>query len=231
MNIATRAVALVSLLFAGVGHAQSQPATEPKFRIIVVPETRGGPNFTVTNLSGKTLTACHIRFSASSESAPQLGMSWDPILAAADPRGPRPLTPGASVTMYLPHAVGGPLPDKAQIVAGVWADGETFGETEWVKQLLDNRTLMASNYEQAIGFLQRGADQNWTRAQYLAALNGKGNSGPFYAIRSTLQANGILNTDSRNLVNTVQDLLALFTKRLGQLREARPTESASTHPQ
>src|SRR5262249_5122718 len=146
-------ILIPSLLFSPLGHGQSQPAIQPKFRINIAAEAHGGPSFTVTNLSGKTLTACHIRFSVSAQNLAQVEISWDPIIEAEDPRGTRPLTPGAAVTMYLPHAVSGPLPDKAEIVAGVWADGATFGETQWVKQLLDSRALLASDYEQAIGLL------------------------------------------------------------------------------
>jgi hypothetical protein len=80
-----------------------------------------------------------------------------------------PIEPGGRITQHLSHAVGGPLPDKIEVVAGVWADGETFGQPDWVKVILKNREIQASAYEQATSMLQRGLDQNWTRDQYLQA--------------------------------------------------------------
>ena len=70
--------------------------------------------------------------------------------------------------MYLPHKVGGPLPDRVEVIAGIWEDGETFGEAVWVKTLLDHRASLTSAYEQAIFMLQKGLNENWTRGQYLA---------------------------------------------------------------
>lgn len=109
------------------------------------------------------------------------------VEASLDAKRPGPLEPGASLTLFLPHEVGGALPDRVEVVAGIWDDGETFGLAVWVKALIDNRASLRSAYEQAVSLLQRGLDENWPRGQYLAALNSKPNSLPFYAIRSTLE--------------------------------------------
>ena len=67
--------------------------------------------------------------------------------------------------------------------------GETFGQLVWVNNVLKARAMRASEYEQAVTILQKGLDQNWASNQYLQALSDKQNSGPVYAVRSTLAAN------------------------------------------
>jgi hypothetical protein len=135
------------------------------------------------------------------------------------------------MTMVLPHQVGGPLPDKVEAVAGIWADGETFGQEVWLKRLLDHRAAMTSAYEQAISLLQQGLDQNWTSNQYLAALNSKPNSLPFYSIRSTVEANSKLSENQRPLQHAMQHLLAYFTQNLAVLHQAKPSGSVPEAPQ
>jgi hypothetical protein len=144
-------------------------------------------------------------------------MNWDPLVQTRGPKGEpqRPLTPGQTLTLFLPHKVDGPLPDKAEIIAGIWADGETFGQAVWVKSLVDHRASMVAAYEQAIALLQEGIGHNWTRDQYLAALNSKSNSLPIDSIRRTLLANQGLD----QLVKlAAQDLLAYFEQNLQLLR-------------
>jgi hypothetical protein len=105
------AVLCVSLLVSSAIRGQAETAEQPKFQIEIQPAAEGGPRFTVKSLSNKTLTACTIRFSVSSEDGSQSGMNWDPIVqGGGDPGRERqqPLEPGASMTMFLPHKVGGP---------------------------------------------------------------------------------------------------------------------------
>ena len=151
-------------------------------------------------------------------------MDWDPIWQG-EGRGPeKPLEPEASMTMSLPHEVGGPLPDRVEIIAGIWVDGETFGDT---KRLQDNRNSLATAYQQAISLLQQGLDQNWSRDQFLAALNGKTNSLLIGSIRRALEASA--NSDEA-LQRTMKGLLTHFTQNLGLLRQAKPPASITTNP-
>jgi hypothetical protein len=210
------------LCLASAVHGQSRTAEEPKFQVEIDPAAEGGPKFTVTNLSAKTLGACVFEFSISSEGMPQSHMDWDPAsLPGGDERrkSPKPLEPGASMTLNLLHKVGGPFPDKVQVIAGVWTDGETFGVADWVSVILKNRASLASAYEQAISILRQGLDEQWTRDQYLEALNSKPNSLPFHAIRSTLAASQNSESDRGAVKYTMQALLEYFTKNLEVLRK------------
>ena len=122
----------------------------------------------------------------------------------------------------LPHVVGGPYPDKVEVIAGVWADGETFGQPEWVKIILKGREMQASAYEQAANFLQRGLDQNWTREQFLQALSDMPNSIAISSIRSTLEANQNAEK-ARILRHILLGMLDTFTGKYERFRKAKPT--------
>jgi hypothetical protein len=161
-----------------------QPATErPRFQIEIRATGERGPTYTVTNLSGKRVSACVLEISSSSQRARKSKTVWDALI-----QGQPQIEPGASISQYLPHAVGGPLPDKVEVIAGVWADGETFGQPVWVNNILKTRALRASQYENAAAILQRGLDQNWNRYQYQQAFSDKPDSGPVYTVRTALTA-------------------------------------------
>ena len=225
-----RAIPIV-LIVACAASSRAQSPSEPKFRTEILSSGSEAPQFSLTNLSEKMLTACTIEFSVSKEAKPDGEMDWDPL--AQGGRGPKrepqgPLAPGATLTLYLPHRVGGPLPDKVEVVAGIWADGETFGQEMWIKTLVDHRASLVSAYELAVALLREGLEHDWTQAQYLAALNGKPNSLPFYSLRTTLEAGAGRNKDPRAVKLVVQDLLAHFTQSLSLLRPAKPAEQPAT---
>ena len=219
-------VIIACRLVSSAVHGQSQTAEQPRFQIEIQAAGESGPSYTVTNVTGKTVTACVFRFSSSSESKEISSTVWDAVV-----QDELPIEPGASISKPLGHVVGGPLPDKVEVVAGVWADGEIFGQPDWVKVILKNREMLASAYEQAATILQQGLDQNWTRDQFLEALNNKPNSGPTYAIRSTFVANQRFAERPQLLRNAMQMLLASFTRKSDQLRKAKPTANAAISSQ
>ena len=118
------AAALV-LLPVWAASCLAQIADGPKFRVEIL-ASDASPQFSVTNLSGRTLTACTIEFAVSTEARPQGKMNWDPLVQGRGPKGEAqgPLVPGQSVTLFMPHKVGAPLPDKVEVIAGIWADGQ-----------------------------------------------------------------------------------------------------------
>jgi hypothetical protein len=222
----------IALFLVCAMRSQSQALSEPKFGIDIQRDEQERPTFTLTNLSEKILTACTIQFSVSTEAVRPSEMDWDSLISSRGPHGePQgPLKPGESVTMNLPHIVGRPFPDKVKVVAGIWADGETFGEEVWVKTLVNNRASFVSAYEQAIALLKEGIENNWIRQQYLAALDGKPESLPFYSIRRTFQANQSLDQRPQLAKNIAQRLLDHFEQDLQRLRPQKAVEPIASGP-
>lgn len=224
----------IALFLLCAGRSQTQALSEPKFSIEVQKDEQERPTVTLTNLSEKILTACTIESSVSTEAGRPSEMNLDFLLSSRGPHGEllEPLKPGESVTMNLPHIVGKPLPDKLKVVAGIWADGETFGEEVWVKTIVDLRASYVSAYEKAIALLKEGIKNGWTREQYLGALDGKPQSLPFYAIRKTFQANQALDQRPQLAKNIAQRMLDHFEQDLQRLRSQKavePVANASGH--
>jgi hypothetical protein len=195
--------------------ALSSANTPPIFDVKIQTEGPGSPKFTVTNLTGKAVSACVITFSVGIMEEGQT--MWD-ALTQGDPK----IEPDADISLGLPHAVGGPLPDRVEVVAGVWADGETFGDPKWVERILKNRELTIAHYDEAIALLREGMDQKWTRDQYLHALGGKPDSVAIYSIRSTLKANPAFDKNPERANHTLQRMLDSFTQKSSELKAARP---------
>jgi hypothetical protein len=222
----------IALFLVCAVRSQPQALSEPKFGIEIQKDEQERPTFTLTNLSEKVLSACTIQFSVSTEAVRQSEMNWDSLISSRGPHGESqgPLKPGESVTMNLGHIVGRPFPDKLKVVAGIWADGETFGEQAWVKTLVDNRASLVAAYEQAIALLKEGIENNWTRQQYLAALDGKPESLPFNSIRRTFQANQSLDQHPQLAKNIGQRLLDHFEQDLQRLRPQKAVEPVASAP-
>jgi hypothetical protein len=225
MKILTTVLCVLSavMIVPSAMYGQSLTTEQPRFQIDIQAAGEGGPRYTVTNLTGKTVTACVLQLSSSSQNHGKSKTVWDAVL-----QNVQPIEPGGSISQYLSHVVGNPLPDKVDVVAGVWADGETFGDSIWVKNILETREMRASAYELAATVLQQGLDQNWTRDQYLQAISDKPNSGPIIAIRSTLQANQQFAEKPQLLRGAIQVLLESFRQKSAQIRKAKPTTSAAT---
>jgi hypothetical protein len=209
----------------------AQTATEAKFQIEIQANGGVAPKFSIKNLSTKTLIACTVAHSVSSEARSQGEINWNSFIRAdhgAKAQAQGPLEPGESLTFNLPHVVGHPFPDKVEIIAGIWADGETFGQPLWVKSLLDMNASMASAYEMAIALLQEGIDHNWTSEQYLAALNGKPASPQLFSIRQSFLSNPGLAQHPQLAKNIAQKLLDHFQQDLQLLRPQKSLAPATT---
>ena len=129
MNILAAALNALSasILLSLVVHGQPQAAERPNFQIEIQPPSPvwPDPRFAVTNLTGRTVTACVLELSSSSESKGQSVTVWDAVVLDQSP-----IVPGATISQYLVHAVGSPRPDHVEVIAGIWDDGETFGQAE-----------------------------------------------------------------------------------------------------
>ena len=78
--------------------------------------------------------------------------------------------------------------------------------------------------------LEKGLDEDWTRGQYLAALNSQPNRLPFHSIRRTLEASPNLDQDPRLLQLAMKSLLQHFTESLTLLRKAKLPASGRANP-
>jgi len=151
------------ILFASAAQGPSTTPQRAKFRIEIRAATeksaaaeKKGPTFAVTNLTGKTVTACVFELSYASPGKRSMKTIWDALLD-----GNPPIEPGATILRPLMVIGGSPLPNKGEVIAGVWDDGETFGQTVLANNILKNRALRASEYDDAAAILQQGLKQNW----------------------------------------------------------------------
>jgi hypothetical protein len=211
-------VSAIGMLFPLGGYGQA--TAEGQFQVEIQATGEKGPTYTVTNLSGKTVWACVIELSFARQNAGKSRDVWDAVLQEVPP-----IEPDAKLSQSLSHIVGGPLPDKVEVIAGVWADGETFGQPAWVNIILQTRAMRAMEFEQASAILQKGLELNWTSAQYLEMLGDKTDSGPFISIRSALAANQRNGERPKILRNMMQRLLDTFVQRANRIRLAKPAAS------
>ena len=146
---------------------------------------------------------------------------WDALI-----QDDLPIQPGGTILRSLSHIVGSPLPAKVEVIAGVWADGETFGQALWANNILKTRALRASEYEQAAAMLRQGLDQNWTNNQYVQAFSDKPDAGPVYTVRTALAVTNQQNPQNPQVLNhRMQILLDAFRQKSNQLRKGKPTLS------
>ena len=119
-----------------------------------------------------------------------------------------------------------------EVAAAVWADGRTFGRPDLLKAILMQRTSFLNGYDAGITLLQTGREQNWTRGEYLAAVD-RVKTGPSLssvatrAIKSTLEANPRLDERPRSLRNVVEHMVESFTQRRDALRQIEAGHSCS----
>jgi hypothetical protein len=188
----------------------------PPFEIEIQPAAERGPTFTARNMSDKTVTACVFEFSHSDTGRPEGAMTWD----ASVQRKPA-LEPGATLTLFLGHAVGQPLPDKVELVAGAFTDGDVFGQAKWVKSLLQGRAMFLNDYEQAAAYLQKGLDERWTYEQYLGSLDQLPKQGASDAIRRTLEANTNAQKHAEVLQDLIESMVDQFNRYAKKIRQAQ----------
>lgn len=100
---------------------------------------------------------------------------------------------GESVSENLSDRLGGPIPDKVEVVAGIWGDGITFGRPDRLNLLLINRQMWEDEFDQVVSVLERGLKEDWTRVQYLDALTSLPKNAYAPAARSSLQGNNRLD--------------------------------------
>jgi len=191
----------------------------PKFKIEIRATGEKGqePSFAVTNLTAKTVTACVFEQSYPSQGARITTIVWDALV-----QGNSPVEPGQTVTRPLIPVIGIALPNKVEVITGIWADGESFGPPKWATNIFNDRALRASQYEDAAAILQKGLAQNWNRNQYQQAFIDKPDSGPVYIVRTALTATQQTGQTPQEFTHTMQFLLQTFKQQSDKLRKSKP---------
>jgi hypothetical protein len=204
---------------------QLQPVEQASFQITIHATGEKAPSYTVKNLTGRAITAWVLEISSTAGNKRKSTTVWDSLLKAK-----QPIEPGESMSQYLPHMTGEPLPAKIEVVAGIWADGETFGQPEWVKNIRENRERRISEYERAMRLLQQGLDEDWSRDQDLKTISKDANSGPFTAIQFMLTRTDEYKDNPQLLHKAVQGLLEAFKESAEQIRKAMNAADVAAGP-
>jgi len=208
------------IFFSSATHRPSATPEQPRFKIEIRPtgeKGQKGPGLAVTNLTTKTVTACVFELSYPSPGTRKSKIVWDTLV-----QGDPPIEPGRTALRPFLPIVGGVLPDKVEVIAGLWADGESFGQPEWVNNILKTRALRASEYDDATAILQQGLNQNWTANQYQQAFINKPDTGPVYTVRTALSATQQTAQTPQEFTHTMQFLLQSFKQQSDRLRKPKP---------
>jgi hypothetical protein len=218
MKIIAAAFCALNIAMLSPSALYSQRATErPQFRVEIHPGADKRPACTVTNLSGKPVSALVFEISSSSQPARKAKKVWDTLLEAV-----HPIEPGASISRPLFEFAFSPQPDQIKVIAAVWTDGETFGPPASVNLILNNRAARAADYEDAARILQQGLSQNWTRDQYEQAFRDKPDTGAVYTVRTALSATLQTAQSPQDFTHTMRFLLTNFQQLSSQLRKVKP---------
>jgi hypothetical protein len=218
MKILSAAFCALNIAMLSPSALYSRQATErPEFRVEIHPTGERGPTYTITNLSDKPASALVLGVSSSSQPARKTKKVWDSIL-----EGHPPIKPGASISRPVYELAFSPLPDRIEVIAAVWTDGETFGAPASVNSILNTRALRAAEYEDAAGILQQGLRQNWTRDQYQQAFRDKPDTGAVYTVRTALSATLETAQTPAEFTHTMQFLLTNFQQFSKELRKVKP---------
>jgi hypothetical protein len=204
------------MLFSTAAQRTSTTPERPKFKIEISATGEKGPSYAVTNLTAKTITACVFELSYSPQGTRKSKMVWDALV-----QGDPPIEPGRTILRPFLPIVGSSLPSKVEVIAGVWADGQSFGQPEWANNIFKTRATRASEYEDAAAILQQGLDQNWTPNQYQLVFSDKPDSGPVYTVRTALAVNQQAAHTPQVFTHTMQFLLQSFRQQSNQLRKAK----------
>lgn len=214
--------AVICVLGAGMlcsAGAQGQATSGDRTRFPVEIHATGekGPSLTVTNRTGKTVTACVFEVSYPAPGRRNAKIAWDELL-----QGGAVIEPGVTVVRPSFLFAGGPIPDKVEIVGGVWLDGGTFGEPELSNNVLKTRAARAAEYEQTGALVQQGLDQHWSREQYQQAFRDKPDTGPVYTVRTALSATQQTAPTQQEFSRVMQILVQSFKEYAERLRKGKP---------
>jgi hypothetical protein len=204
------------MFFSSPTQGPSTAPQRPKFKIEIRATGEKGPGYAVTNLTAKTVTACVFELTYLSQGSRKSTRVWDTLV-----QGVPAIEPGRTVFHPLLIVGRSVLPGKVEVIAGIWADGESFGPPEWASNIFKTRALRASEYDDAAAILQQGLNQNWTPNQYQQAFRDKPDNGPVYTVRTALTATQQTTQTPQEFTHTMQFLLQTFRQQADKLRKPK----------
>jgi hypothetical protein len=104
------------ILFSSGAPGTSTTPERPKFKIEIRATGEKRPGYAVTNLTAKTVTACVFELSYSSQGTRRSKIVWDALV-----QGDPPSEPGRTTLRPLFPIVESSVPNKVEVIAGVWA--------------------------------------------------------------------------------------------------------------
>ncbi len=139
-------------------------AQSPPVLVTNTPQPDGRVLLTIQNQSGSAWSAY---YSVRRSSTPAADCT-SPLVErhykdSALDRGPGPIPPHQQATVTVENGV-------VKLVAGLFADGTTFGDPQWVARLRDRRDLMQKHIENAMNVLQQARDTDMEKPKLIQEL-------------------------------------------------------------
>lgn len=205
------------VLVSGASQAPAPSTGRARLHVAIQASGEKGPSFAITNPTGKSVTACVFEVSYPPPRPRNSRIAWDELIQS----GPV-IEPGTTILRPFFLFPGGPVPDKVEIIAGIWDDGRTFGEPELTNNIVKKRVAIAADYEQGAETLQKGLDQKWTRERYQQEFSGKPDSGVVYTVRTALSATAQTAPKPEEFNRVMQTLVQSFRQNADHFRRGKP---------
>ncbi len=137
----------IALFFPSALYPQ-RAAEQPKFRVEIHPAEDKRPDLHRSQISAANRCGLWFLKSLLPRNRQENGKEGLGHLLDSRP----PIEPGASISRPLSEFAFSPQPDQIKVIAAVWTDGETWGAPASVNLVLNNRTRLAAEYEDAAAF-------------------------------------------------------------------------------
>jgi hypothetical protein len=204
-----------------------QFSTQPEIQVEIQIANERDTRIVLTNLSEEPLTAVYLEISYLSENRTPSKMGWDALL-----QNKSPIAKNANLSLPLGHTPGVPFLGKVEVAAAVWARGTMFGPPDKLKYIFTNRAYWARAFDRLIPLLQTGLQQEWTREQYLVALEKMPDelTRQAFGVRSTLKVNSDFDANLEIRKKLIQQFIERFSAQRDALRQSKPDFTAPYIP-
>ncbi|MGA8223263.1 MAG: hypothetical protein WB780_16550 [Candidatus Acidiferrales bacterium] len=205
----------------------AQFSTQPEIQVEIQISNERDTRIVLTNQVEEPLTAVYLQISYLSESRTPSKMGWDAFI-----QNNPPIAKNANVSLPLGHTPGVPFLGKVEVIAAVWASGTMFGPPDKLKYIFTNRAYQVRALDRLIPLLQTGLQEQWTREQYLVALDKMPDEFTRQALglRSTLKVNPNFDAKLEIRRMLIQQFIDRFCAQREALRQSKPDFTAPYIP-